>query len=434
MKPLVRTGKTVLLVALVVLSIVLSYFLWSGNLKEGSEIGIVQDSPMPTETTPDVAHAVRPYRIVVQAAGGTTIANPDSSAYTNWLSALATAHALDRTTIHQLPQNVDFQVTLQFGTEVNHTLAGKWLNPFSSTIGKWSGRSIILYKPKDDTNCRVAFPVDNGMMTVKTDLPATTLWKQADKQVSAAPYDVLDGTSGPSYIPRALSMSEFIYSVRQPDTLPLVHTFFVNPQAITRIQQDQNTSLWTDGSRAVLWDKQTMDLQYEDPNGTQVPLHDDALLSGIDFIHSHGGGPQSVIAFDQLGSLTVNPNAPSYVLTQYVDGFPILSNTANYNINMENGRVLEYDRPMWVLEQPVAQSAVHVLDRGQLLNKLKSLDPADTPTNLRITLGYALVTNQSLSAQNEVQLQPVYYVTSGSGAGWMVDAQSGSLVLGSDPS
>ena len=99
---------------------------------------------------------------------------------------------------------------------------------------------------------------------------------------------------------------------------------------------------------------------------------------------------------------------------------------------MENGQVLEYDRPMWVLEQPATKSSVHVLDEVQLEAKLKKIDPTAPMDTFSMVLGYASVNNAALSAQDQVLLEPVYYVTNGSGNAWMVDATNGSLVLGSD--
>ena len=66
-------------------------------------------------------------------------------------------------------------------------------------------------------------------------------------------------------------MNQYVYNIRQPDVLPLVHTFFVNLQAISHIQQDANTSLWTDGSRAVLWDKKTQDLHMKTRMAKRFP-------------------------------------------------------------------------------------------------------------------------------------------------------------------
>ena len=202
MKQAIRTAKTGVLVLLVLLSVILSYLLWSGNLTEGSEIGFVQTSPMPTVTTPDLAHAVRPYRIVVETPQGTTIANPDSGAYADWTHWLKGVHVLDESPVKELPAKLDFEVTFQFGVDLTHTTAGQWLSPFSSLLGNWSGRTIILYKLPQDSLCHVGFVENDEILTMKTDVDASALLTKANEEVAGTPYDVVGDSGGTSYIPQ----------------------------------------------------------------------------------------------------------------------------------------------------------------------------------------------------------------------------------------
>lgn len=430
----IRMVRNVILYLLVALSLVLSYMLWSGNLQEGSEIGFVQTPALPTATTPDIKHAIRPYLITIYTTDGQghTVLRPGTDDYSYWTAELSRAHVYDPVTVSVLPAKMQMKVTFKFGILLTRPLAGKWLANFGGLLDGWQGRTMVLYKRPKDNVCYIGFIGDNKVLILKTDLNATTLFNQAAGDVVAAPYDKIGYGDHVSYIPRNLGMVQSVYAVRQPDTLPLVHTFFVNPQAITRIQQDANTVLWTDGSRAVQTDKATMELRYQDPNSTPVNLRNDPFMTALDFIHTHGGGAQNVIGFDPLGSLTVNTNVSSYTFTQYVSGFPILSNDASYNVDLAGGRVLEYDRPLWVLQDPVKQTTVEVMNKSELVKALKHIDPNDLITDLDVQLGYDLA--PATPHPSQVSLTPVYYVVNQNGESWMLNAVSGMLMTGSGTS
>lgn len=428
MKAFVRHGKTAALAALVIVSVILSFYLWSGNLQETSEIGFVQAPSMPTVSTPDLKHAIQPFEINVHTPAGNSVIQPGTSADAFWTSTFLKAHPYDAETITALPKDVKMRVSMNFGVELNRSLAQHWLANFSQVLGNWQGRQIVIYVLPKQTVCRIAFVGDNEILTVKTNFPIQKLVNTAQEDVAANPYTMWTDYNSVSFVPVKGRMSRLTYTVRQVDTEPIVHTFFVNPQAITRIQEDANTYLWTDGSRAVQWNKLTSRLQYEDPNAGTIAFRNDPFLTALDFIHTHGGGPADSIGFDQLSTLTDNSNSPTFSFTQYVSGYPILSNQTDDNVDIQSGRVVEYDRPMWALQSQVKATPVHLINQKRLLASLKSVDPTDTTAELHVELGYFPQTAQLSSGQ--VTLEPAYYVTTSAGSAWMIDAVDGSLLAG----
>lgn len=436
MQHVVRTITTVLLIALVGLSIALSIALWSGNLKEGSEIGFVQTPAMPIATTPDMSHVVRPYQMTVDTKLGYSLLPVDSTAYMFWKDQLEHVHAYDATAIQTLPDQTDMRVTIDFGVPLSRELGGNWLASFGTLLGAWEGRKIVIYKVAKQNMCHIAFVGSNSILTMRTDLNARSLLNHANMDVETNQAAQWGAATGPSYIPVDTQMDEIVYSVRQPDQIPLVHTFFVNPQAITRIEQDSNTVLWTDGSRAVQWDKANRVLRYQDPNEEQSTLRHDDLRTALNFIHTHGGGAQNVIGFDELSALTNQSSVPTYIFTQYVDGYPILSGAADYNLSMDSGHIVEYTRPTWVLQHVVKRQSVTVLDKPQLEAVFRRIDSVKTSADLQITLGYA-ITKPPASinlTSAEIYLQPVYDVANSIGSVWMINAVTGVLISGGDGS
>lgn len=428
MKSTLRHGKTGLLALLVMASVLLSYYLWSGNLQEAPEIGYVQAPSMPVSATPDMNQAIQPYQIDVHTGSGNTVIQPGTTADSFWTSTFLSAHPYDVTTVKTLPSDMQMSASIQFGVELNRSLAGHWLQNFAQVLGNWQGRNIVIYALPKQTTCRIAFVGDNEVLTVKTDLSYSKLLQTAWKEVSANPYTSWDDFDSESQIPVKAHLPRLTYTVGQVETEPLVHTFFVNPQAITRIQESSDTVLWTDGSRAVQWNEGTAQLKYEDPNGGSANFHNDPLLTGLDFIHSHGGGPENVIGFDQLSTLTNNANSPTFSFTQYVNGYPVLNDETNYDVDIESGHVLEYDRPMWTLQTRLKSLTVDVMDAKHLLAAIHSVDPTDATPELHATLGYAAQTAQLTSGQ--VTFEPAYYVTTSSGVTWVIDAVDGSVLAG----
>lgn len=428
MASIVRTGKTVFLGILVVASIVLSYFLWSMNLQEGSEIGFTQGPSLPISNNPTLQQATRPYEIDIKSHRGNATVRVDTSAYQYWTSLLGDVHPYDVSTIKSLPSNVRNEVLYPFGIEMNRTLAGHWLTNESLVLGNWQGRAAVLYTMGSSHVWYVAFIGDEDTITAKTDLPYAAVVNRVREAVATAPVTTWNDFESQSSVPVNLTMSEPTYIVKMPQTTLLVHSFFVNPQVITRIQQDANTVLWTDGSRAVQWDSKTYLLQYEDPNSSSTAFHSDPFLSAIDFLHVHGGTQSDIIGFDQIGTLVNNPNAPVYTFTPFVDGFPILMPNDNYNVDMDNSRVLDFSRPTWELSARISSKSVHVMNQAQLLQRLKQIDPTDALASFHVELGYGVDTARLTSGQ--VTLVPIYDVLSSSGSEWMLNASDGKLFDG----
>lgn len=427
----IRWTTTILLILSVSLSVVLSVALWSGNLKEGSEIGFVQPPAMPTASTPDSTHVIRPYRVTVNTNQGHTELPINSSGYAYWTNHLLHMHVHDVRSMTRLPKNITMKVTIHFGIPLTRSIGGRWLASFGSVLGSWSGYDIVLYELPTDNICHIAFVGSSYILSMRTDLNASDVSIEANANVENNEYTLLGAPSSPNYIPVQLQMDRLVYTVRHPDQIPIVHTFFVNPQAITRIEQDSHTVLWTDGSRAVQWDTQNRELRYQDPNGEQPTLHNDTLSTALDFIHTHGGGAQNVIAFDDVKTLTTNPFLPTYSFTQYVEGYPVLSSSSDYDVNLSAGRVVEYNRPTWVLQRVVKRKTLDIIGQKKLQAAIAKIDPGDPVSQLQITIGYAIVLPPAKAThQNQIVLEPVYNVQNSNGSSWMIDGSTGRLLSG----
>lgn len=330
-KSIYRISKTILLVLLVGSSMVLSYFLWSGNLEKGTEIGFVQGTSLPISTTPVLNDTISPYQITVQRDNEYADVQPNSSEYQTWTSILLSAQASHPKVIGSLPSDVIASATFNFGIEINDGLGNKWMKNLTQALTGWQCRTIVLYAERGEALCHIAYVGENdagtdSILSASTGLTAEQMMQTVSAEVEKQPATAWNDFQSISLVPEHGSMQRLVYTTQSPDLLPLIHTFFVNPQAITRIAETSHTNLWTDGSRAVQVDSQNSTLDYEDPNASQEGIHTNDYVTAINFLHAHGGGPTDLIGFDSYSALTVDPNAPSIVFTQYVDGYPILNN------------------------------------------------------------------------------------------------------------
>ncbi|SIS75254.1 YycH family regulatory protein [Alicyclobacillus vulcanalis] len=434
MKAWARTLKMVVLALLVAASIVLSYALWSGNLQGGAEIGLTETETIPYSTSPSLASTVRPYEIDIRAGDAYTVVRPGSAAYAAWTAILMGLRAERPQPIAAVPSGASMSVVFQFGVPLDPGIGRPWLGDLATSVGAINCRAIVL-TPGPGSDCSVVYEgMDSAgkpqLIEATAPAPASALVREASRDVAEAPYAAWSDFEGESFVPEGGRMTSYVYAIAEPSVMPLVQSFFVNPQALTRIQESKTVTIWTDGSRAVQVDRGALSMQYEDPNASTSPAHTEDYIAAIDFLHAHGGGPANLIGFDLIGMLTVNLNGPTYAFSQYVDGYPILANRADYNFEIDSGHVMEFDRPLWELTKPIRASEVPIMGEEALVKALAKVTGTKrvTLSTFHVELGYWPST-QGLKA-GQIRLLPVDYVTNANGGVWVLNAATGELVAG----
>ncbi|GMA57348.1 hypothetical protein GCM10025858_18510 [Alicyclobacillus sacchari] len=103
--------------------------------------------------------------------------------------------------------------------------------------------------------------------------------------------------------------------------------------------------------------------------------------------------------------LTVNLNGPTLSFAQFVDGYPILDNAADYNLDIASGHVLEFDRPLWTLGTVVKTTQVGVIGQSQLASSLERLGSRVSVHTFHVELGY-IPARQGMPA-GEIELEPL---------------------------
>lgn len=436
----IRHAKTVVLTLLVAGSLYLSYLMWHGDWQTPSEVGLTQvASTLPLSTSPTMSDVTAPYEIISTSLtpAGQSLSLPGTIAYVKWTGLAASLHIANLHPVASVPvmnAKAQFQVEFDFGTDIDHANLVKWFPNLSTSGLAVHGSEVTLYSSSSHGG-PVLILIQNrtDQYVGETDLSSTAMASLCRTYVQAQPWTTWNAQSG-GYVPtQSITVEKKTYNVNRQSILPFVHAFFVDPEVLTRIQENPHMVLWTDGSRAVQWDSAAQTATYQDPNATQGGTsYEPPLQTATGFIRIHGGAPAASIAFVNTDPQT-DASVSKYTVITYVNGFPILGSTTTYDVEVRQGHIIYYRRPLWTLTTPISQHSVHTLSATAVQSIVHRLLPTTPISALTFQLGYR-VTPGGAAGQEEVTLNPVYYVFQSGLLLWTLDAQTGRVLSGVKPS
>lgn len=417
--------KTALLAVLVVLSVVLSYLLWSGRWQQTSEVAYSEGDTLTNADDPRLETALSPIRWVfmIPKPERVSVAVPGSAAYTRWQELLRTARVENLHPLSAAPQTSGMAARVEFGTALPFRILSYWMPGLSSLGMLGAAQTVTFYTPPSGKPVRLLLANGSSVYGADTDVDPAAFQKDLEAAVAGHEWMAWNDSAG-SYIPRAgQHMRTFSVRWQAAQTIPLVHSFFVNPMALTRIDEGPHTVLWTDGSRVVWWDQGNNTLSYTDPNpppATGGNIQDVSMV--LQYVRGHGGAePFCVIdSSDAMGETDV------YEMHPYVDGFPVLTARAASELELQGGRVVSYRRPLANLDTPKPEGTVTTMGADGLQKVLRNLMPTTPVNTLEVRLGYAL----SSAASGEARLVPAFFVTQSGLSLWVIDAVNGRVLQG----
>jgi regulatory protein YycH of two-component signal transduction system YycFG len=420
-----RHIKTGILVTLVVVSFGLSYLLWNGNWKNTTEAGFSTTNALPPAEFPRALEAAAPYQLVLTMTKPVkaSVMMPGNPAYQQWITELGAIHLKDFHSVTVLPAHTYAKVEYDFSTVLSKVSMLKWLPNLSSTVLPAEARTISLYTLNQTGPVFVALQGDSAEYIGQTDMSGEDLVHSVSKEATSTPWIHWDGKNG-DFIPSGkFTMDKLTFEISSTPVLPLVHSFFVNPQVLTRIQENQNTVLWTDGSRAVQWDKARQLLVFEDPNFNGQSLYTEANLdTASSFIRNHGGAPKNAIVFDPDSSSMLGGTS-TYVFMPVLGGYPIYETQFAYEIEVYQGYVVRYERPL--IELSRQSSAVHetVLGPKSISSIVKHAVLHQNSPSVDLKLGYYPVVKTQT-----VILLPSFYLYINGNLTETFDASTGEVL------
>ncbi len=427
--------KTALLVVLVGLSFVLSYTLWLGNWQDTGEVAFTDASGIAAAPSPQPRDVCIPYQIVFTAndPGLHAVGMPDSSLYTEWMKRLANIQAKGlRPADAEWTKPATLTVEYDFGGDVALDHVIHWLpNPVGKVAALRAIHRVTLYvarpSAKSPEQVEIRFDGTELPFVAETDISVAQFKSDLGILVKENPWKAWNAANGPFLPARDTTMEVFQVATSSPSILPLVHSFFINPGALTRLQEGDKTVLWTDGSQVVWWNQSDQTLTYTDPNSSRVTASGvPDLGDAAEFMRNHGGARHNTVLYktDNLGNIS------TYYLRTYLNGFPILGDNQTYQIELRDKRVVQYQRPLFDLNTRVGESTVKVMGMTKLHDILSTLiakqGKADVRDTTNVELGYYSTDARGAT----VNLVPAYFVFRAGELIGVLNAQNGAILKG----
>ncbi|RIV21902.1 hypothetical protein D2Q93_10100 [Alicyclobacillaceae bacterium I2511] len=429
-KPTLRALKTLLLTALVLTSVILSDVLWTANWTNSG--GIAYPAPVLVKAaTPLSDEVLRPYEMILtqwtRAHGKTqtaaSLAIPGSAVYEQWIAQLRRLRVTGLRAVSGLPQaEMTEAVTVRFGSPLSYNDLLKWIPGLQPSVLFQSGETLWLYRQIGQPGVQLGIVTTQGAYTSHTDLSVTNFHSSLSEAINAHPWTVWSARNH-GYVPlQGVHVAQWVYHIQTQPVLPLVHSFFVNPQALTSAQEGPHTVLWTDGSRVVWWDQVHNQLTFADPNAPHVASPASAPTSFVlAYVQEHGGAP-STLLFSNPGS----GGNDWFTLRTYVGGLPVFGGNGMVQLEAQGNQVLQYQCPLWQLTTPVTSFSVRTLNANQLNQVLAQALPKTPLAELTIQLGYAAY----LQTPHTVALDPAFAVTVAGKWILTLDAVTGQVMKG----
>jgi regulatory protein YycH of two-component signal transduction system YycFG len=416
--------RTTLLTLLVLTSLALSYVLWNGNWENQGEVSYTTISGLPVAEYPEYKTVTKPYQIILSRDGHMSLAAPSTARYQNWLDRLRSMHVYGLRPISQASfDKAKTMVTFQFGVDMSYRELMRWVPNLQPSILFKQGHLIYLYQATKTSPVMFAYNSGGALYAASTDLNVDTFTASVENAVAEYPWQNWNPQENSLVSVKGIEIPVYRYRVTTPSVIRLVHSFFVNPQTLTRVKENPHTVLWTDGSRAVWWEQDTGVLTFADPNIPQSSSPQNSEPTAVlQYVRDHGGSPQNAFLFltDQ------SSGSESFTLRMYIGGYPLLSGFGDYLIQLQNGHVTQYQRPLNVYTDQLSQKTMKTITAAQLQKILHDLMPSTLTENLTVQLGYI----PEPASADVVQLEPAYTIMESGMPLWTIDAVSGKVIKG----
>lgn len=417
--------KTVALGVLVALSIVLSYELWQGLWSTPATAAWSGPSGLVPTKQPTLKQVIRPSQVVYRIGQPAkySVGLPTSTPYNAVLALLQIAHVSKSRTVAQWQPSGLFAVEVDFGIPLTRTQLQTWMPsvqglPAGTTVG-----TMWLSATSAQQNVQIVMQTDVGYSIATTDLQAASFRESVASSVAKQPWSQVNKTS---YVPsRPIRVSRQVWTTTSPQVLPLVRSFFVNPQVLTRVNGPNHTVIWTDGSRAVQWDQSSGTLAFSDPNASVNIDNSSALPAIVKYLQSHGGTPGSVIALQNVVS-TDFPQGDTYTFRPFMNGLPLLGDAGSYTVEWIGGSTVGFQRPLIQLGTLVKSEEANTLSKEDLMNVVNHLVAPSLQKSMQIQLACVL----EPAANGRTQVEPVFEVTQENQALLRIDAVTGQVFKG----
>jgi regulatory protein YycH of two-component signal transduction system YycFG len=427
--------KTGILSALVGLSLILTFIIWTSvpTNTPADQPTVLSTVSWPEKT---VNQLVYPDQIVAHLGDSKhTVLYPNSTGYSLVLKDLQKATIYDMKPIAFSDDDWKRAISGKC-LELNFS----WNIPFDAINQMFPGIKLIEPKP----NCQtMLIEFDNQMQNSQIIFLTKGLEPASYAASLGVPTDSIANlfqylqSKEPSYLLYGSSMSQSYYLPKDPIELPvytyrldtineeqLINTFFVDPSMTKKIDERDGSYIKTDGSRGVRFIPQLNRIQYTDPatdwKDDQLPQIKQ-ISKAIAFTSDHGGieGEAQLVMADPY---LYGPGA-TYYIQDYLNGLPVTGNLGQVLIQLQGDQVVEFERSIQYLGKQIAANKKSILPASKLIAILTRQSHISLSSIVQIKLEYQPVTID----KQQVEFDPVYQIVQ-SGNTRFVNAVTGDTI------
>ncbi|WP_322907132.1 YycH family regulatory protein [Paenibacillus sp. SGZ-1009] len=436
--------KSGMLAALIVVSLIQSYFLIyrmpGANSVVNSEAGYVQAEDIGPRSS--IENLIFPDKMIVHMGGNRhTLFYPSSSEYTSIYNQVRKSSfgqfrrlSVQSMDWNQIRNDQGIELLFSSGIPVSLLERSMRINPDSLFEGDAVNR-IWLYTAPDDRTTRAFFFSASGDVVYEAtdmELKADDISRSVQLGTNGISYQY---TAAGYYLPRTtIAAATVTLKLDSLTTEQMQRNLFFDPGATRNINEENGTEIYTDSKRSLQVDTRQRWMIYTDPTAPTSGTNNvsDNVLSAVDFVNQHGGWPGTYT----LSMGTGNSDKNGFVFRQYYGSYPIIETDqfkfGYIRLAVERNTVSTYERSMLYLasNQTVQKSS----NKAASANGNEDTGIHSIVQIRQLPAGQQLLQMIKLqipASKQIVDLSPVYRPSLGNGVivltpVWMAKLQDGS--------
>ncbi|WP_416827923.1 YycH family regulatory protein [Ectobacillus polymachus] len=419
--------KTTILVNLVVMSLFLTYSLWTikppSNVVQSQKY--IQD--VPTMTKKEITNLISPYSIIYHK-DGTHIATEQSSNVNAIYNVLEKGEFYDFKDISTKIDKNDFlsfvhgkdKLEIVFPTEIPFETIKKVLTIKEKNVSNYSfDRIVISYQGMHEDDIKVYFVSYNNLKIYETTLkniPIKDLENLRDQYVLKSGKEYMMYKTNDThaiFLPKDnVEMPRMLYVTTKQQEDMFKDSLFTDPRYVKK-DESAAEDTYTDGTRLLRISKGTEMMSYLNPSITNIMSDDGALVEkSIDFTNNHGGWS------DTYHFYAMNPKEGKITFRLYADNsYPVFNANGMATLQQVWGSEEPslYTRPLFKLSFRGEYEKTNLPSGASVISLLEKMPDANINQITNIQIGYEM--NPESSTNNEqvtaVRLEPIWVVSYG---------------------
>lgn len=417
----IETVKSVVLFLLVIMSIVLTFMIWTYTPDYEYIDKIESKEEIAVGTKKDVEDVLKPYKALFRTDDMWT-GTASNETMEGLMRAFGEWNALDLELIdgNVTPNNLNKivrtnnRMTVFFAGEVPFSVFNSILQFADKELPETTFNRIIIdwskYKSKE-LDLFFVSGNNTSLLHSHVRIPDSNRFMEKiiepSKQYNSFKEIERDNYASLYVIDEKVELLNYTYFIEDLSLEKFKNLLFPNPNGVRRSEESTTSEKYSDGMSKMTVDTQFKSLIYVDPaaesSGGAVPSK--IIKDSFNFVNEHGG----LTGDYRYLSMNLSKNQVDYQL--YLLDFPVYSDQITTRITTVWGdnRIFRYKRPYFSLDIDItSEKVMKELPSGtETIEKIRSLDNIVLSDIEDIVVGYCLIQDEN---QLLLKLEPSWFI------------------------